>query len=257
MAFNPNSYEHIYGFDLFDTIHNFFPEIMYDDNMFTGELENWIRYRISGFFPAMYSRQQNTYRIFRANAINESYNSWRAGNLPNIVVPNIPSQPTQVRFSPRQTQFPSRIVRSYGQRSPQQESRNLEERGSRPMREPTRFNRTIRTNPENLIIPLLTTSLIIDEAHRMWANDFADVNVPATQDQITSASEIRENAAVPPETVCAICQDHDIQTEQNTWRALRCSHLFHKTCIDNWFRQNVHCPVCRTDIREYSAERVP
>jgi hypothetical protein len=28
-----------------------------------------------------------------------------------------------------------------------------------------------------------------------------------------------------------------------------CHHTFHKSCIDTWFQENVHCPVCRHDIR--------
>jgi hypothetical protein len=33
-------------------------------------------------------------------------------------------------------------------------------------------------------------------------------------------------------------------------RLNRCGHTFHTTCIDTWFQRNVHCPVCRHDIRE-------
>lgn len=47
---------------------------------------------------------------------------------------------------------------------------------------------------------------------------------------------------------CVICQDHMLQDEEV--RTIRqCSHLFHKECIDEWFRSNVRCPNCRVDIR--------
>ena len=29
-----------------------------------------------------------------------------------------------------------------------------------------------------------------------------------------------------------------------------CGHRFHVLCIDNWFQRNVHCPLCRHDIRD-------
>lgn len=277
MAFNPTTYEHIYGFELFDTVHNFFPEIMYDEELFTSDLENWIRYRISSFFPAMYSRQQNLYRIYRAQTLRDTYNNWLSGNVQNVVIPNFPSQPTQVRFSPpRSPTYSPRIVRNYNTQpsfGPRQRNQGRQEQETRTtVEEPSqnisqtppivrRVNRTIRTGtPESLLIsilqnaelPSLATNLVYDELHRNWPRAFVDVNVPATAAQIAAASEIKENNQVPAETVCAICQDHDIPTEPNTWRALRCSHIFHKTCIDNWFGQNVHCPVCRADIREFS-----
>ena len=99
MAFNPSAFEHVYGFDMFDTIHNFFPEILYDEELFSGELENWMRFRLSGFFPAMYSRQQNTYRIYRSSNIRSTFNSWRVGNTsPAVSSPFINSQSPTISF---------------------------------------------------------------------------------------------------------------------------------------------------------------
>ena len=121
----------------------------------------------------------------------------------------------------------------------------------------TRFNRTIRSTPENLLISILANNEIpvLDyNINRNWLNiPFVDVNVPATESQINNASVIREHGEISNETVCPICQDHESQTEACVWRVIRCSHSFHKPCIDNWFQQNVHCPVCRTDIREFSS----
>ena len=47
---------------------------------------------------------------------------------------------------------------------------------------------------------------------------------------------------------CSICQDTIIATEE--CRRLRpCQHVYHKTCIDQWFLRSVVCPTCRHDIR--------
>lgn len=45
-------------------------------------------------------------------------------------------------------------------------------------------------------------------------------------------------------TTCAICLN--IVRETRTHLPIRCGHLFHSHCIDNWKRQGKHtCPVCR------------
>lgn len=63
----------------------------------------------------------------------------------------------------------------------------------------------------------------------------------ATTEEVVSGDLDEDN-------VCAICQD-DIAVG-TTMRIINyCDHSFHKQCIDTWFAQNVHCPVCRHDIR--------
>jgi hypothetical protein len=77
------------------------------------------------------------------------------------------------------------------------------------------------------------------------------VVVRPTAQQIASATEL---ARPTTEQDCAICQD-TIATTQNCRKILHCGHWFHKDCIDPWFQQNVQCPICRYDIREYRATR--
>ncbi|KAI9737121.1 MAG: hypothetical protein M1834_000712 [Cirrosporium novae-zelandiae] len=44
--------------------------------------------------------------------------------------------------------------------------------------------------------------------------------------------------------VCVICLDPILPNQQI--RALRCNHVFHKHCIDDWYlRQQVDCPLCK------------
>jgi len=247
MAFNPNNYEHVYGFELFDTVHNFFPEIMYDDSLFTDEIDNWLRYRMSVFFPAMYSRQQNLYRIYRSTPIRSDFNNWRLGNISNQVFHTSPSQPTPVLFS-RTRPTTSRPTRE----PPIRTNRSNEPRIQR-------FNRVIRTTPENIMVSVLSSSIVPEQDNqtfspRIWERFAEDVEVSPSREQVSAASEIVQNSAIPVETVCAICQDHESQIEQENWRVLHCSHSFHTSCVDNWLQHNVHCPVCRKDLREFSQE---
>ena len=69
-----------------------------------------------------------------------------------------------------------------------------------------------------------------------------------------SAETIRANTTLSTTSdadtnaVCAICQDgYEVGVERRSLNA--CHHAFHKSCIDVWFQENVHCPVCRHDIR--------
>ncbi len=49
------------------------------------------------------------------------------------------------------------------------------------------------------------------------------------------------------ETSCSICIDNFQLGEYQ--RTLCCSHVFHKKCIDRWFKKNkTDCPMCRTKI---------
>lgn len=72
------------------------------------------------------------------------------------------------------------------------------------------------------------------------------VIVRPTQEHIAAATYL--GLPNDPTEVCAICQD-TIEENQSARRINYCDHWFHTNCIDVWFEQNVHCPVCRHDIR--------
>jgi Ring finger domain len=81
-----------------------------------------------------------------------------------------------------------------------------------------------------------------------YLGDLSSVVVSLTSQQINSFTE---NVVVPPERrneVCSICQD-SLQSSQ-ACRILRCSHMLHRTCANQWFAISVRCPICRADLRE-------
>ena len=78
------------------------------------------------------------------------------------------------------------------------------------------------------------------------------VPVRATQEQIDANTTVG-NLVSDTEHACAICQDN-LTAEQEGRKLNACGHWFHKHCIDTWLEGNVHCPVCRHDIREPAEE---
>jgi hypothetical protein len=78
-----------------------------------------------------------------------------------------------------------------------------------------------------------------------------NVIVRPTVQQINAATTIAA-VSTPITDVCAICQDgYEVGNEKRSLNV--CRHSFHRGCIDTWFQENVHCPVCRHDIREPAA----
>lgn len=45
---------------------------------------------------------------------------------------------------------------------------------------------------------------------------------------------------IPNSSLCVICYQ-----KMGDATILRCSHKFHKKCIDKWFEQKPTCPICR------------
>ena len=80
--------------------------------------------------------------------------------------------------------------------------------------------------------------------------NFEDVEVAPTAEQITLATT---RMHVDENMICSVCQD-TITVEDDVRRINHCEHSFHVGCIDTWFVRNVHCPVCRHDIRETTNE---
>ena len=75
------------------------------------------------------------------------------------------------------------------------------------------------------------------------------VNVAASADQIERSTILRAATAQDETSRCSICQD--TYTDGQAIRSLNhCNHEYHRGCIDVWFQGNVHCPICRWDIRE-------
>lgn len=78
----------------------------------------------------------------------------------------------------------------------------------------------------------------------------APVIVAPTAEQVDAGTEILTDlSGAYLSRPCAICQDTLIPND--ICRRLRaCGHVYHRSCIDQWYLRSVRCPTCRHDIRD-------
>lgn len=224
-------YEHRYGFDLLDQLHNFFPELLYDARMFAQhELIQWVRHRIRTLFPDIYVREQQQYRLYHSASRMESYTAWRRRTAAPVETTTVPLRPVAAVSRPTTTTAaPSALATNIW-------SQLL----SAPLLD---MSYTTSSLSDPITIAMLNGLL------GLRGGEGEDVVVAPTEEQIRAGSTVVEHTSVPTDVACAICQDRDTAQQ---WRRLHCDHYFHKRCVDEWLHRNVRCPVCRTDIRDAS-----
>jgi RING-H2 zinc finger domain len=221
MSFSQTSYQNIYGFHILDELHNFFPELLYDEQMFPNDMFAYVRFRCRSLFPE-YVRQQNIYNIFQANSRRLEFQAWRNTNLQQEPEPITPVRPIRQAMPAA----PRRVVRQ----NPAQTRTTL-------------FQFPLES--ANLMDLLLTAA---NQPGILFPLG-SDVPVVPTNEQIDTNTHVLLPNAVGTNAICSICQEHGNETA--AWRALNvCSHQFHDRCIRRWFQEHVTCPMCRADIRE-------
>ncbi len=84
----------------------------------------------------------------------------------------------------------------------------------------------------------------------------SNVVVRPTNEQIQNASRIIRYGDIdgPLSESCPISLD-EFNDDDQVRQLLPCGHLFHETQFQEWFQNNVRCPVCRYDIRNYTSSR--
>lgn len=247
MTFNPNRYEHPYGIHLLDDIHNLFPEFLYDPSMFPGsQLIAFLQLRTNELFSEEYSHNRSQYRLYQLNRRRREAGIPYIPHTPVRRIQAIPMQTMgQQPRQPRQPIHPDPIrFQSFTIPLRNIVGEGYDSDDDNDNANTNETNAVQQTHTTAAVNALLTTLL----GHQHLTDLLAPVVVAPTQEQIDAAS-IVSGVEPPADVTCAICQDHN--STSNVWRILRhCNHRFHRACIDEWFRQNVHCPVCRHDIRE-------
>ena len=108
----------------------------------------------------------------------------------------------------------------------------------------------------NLINPVRNPSIDFIPASRLpragrvtAADIWAPVIVAPSREIIAAHTQVIPGSDLPSNTVCTVCQDIISQTE-SCRKLTVCNHVYHMTCIDQWFTRSVFCPTCRHDIRQ-------
>jgi hypothetical protein len=224
----------VYGIPLLDDLHDVFPEILYDSEMFANNaLVEFIRTRMRIIFPSEFVRHQTRYRIQ-----NQPRRRVAATPTPTpTAAAAVPAVPT-VRFSstPRtppltSTRFTVPLTNGF------QSLSSLFDLDGLGAGLGAGLSEILRTAINTEMPPTALSPVSV----RPSPEDIGHATIVTT---IEPAADV----------VCAVCQDHQPpQNSSNEWRIIRhCNHRFHKGCVDRWFNSgHVNCPTCRFDIRDY------
>jgi hypothetical protein len=241
-----HQYEELYGVGLLDDLHNYFPALLYEQERFAS-VQSVLRYI-----------QQQTRNRFDLFSLGEREYHGRTPSAsvspppppPPTTVPsvrvNVPLNDVSGNRILINSNFPASLPR-------------LPTRLANPLSGLQVFYNfpDYEEEEENPLTTTLTAQLLTSLL-RLPANPIVrggagldaflqPVPIRPTPEQIEANTTVG-NLVSDEEHACAICQDN-LQPEQEGRKLNACGHWFHKHCIDTWLEGNVHCPVCRHDIR--------
>jgi len=89
---------------------------------------------------------------------------------------------------------------------------------------------------------------------QLLQNFLQPVNIYPSQTQIEIATRTMRYSDIsnPPNTSCPISME-EFNDDDQVSLIRQCGHIFMSQCLNNWFRTNCSCPVCRYDIRNYNS----
>lgn len=119
------------------------------------------------------------------------------------------------------------------------------------------FNRNIPINYDvsfnNVITSRLNRPITMATNAINLLNSFYDpVIIRPTQIQLNNATNITifSDIEYPINTNCPITLEQ-FEPDSAVTQLLGCNHIFNTSSINSWFQNNVRCPVCRSDIRDF------
>ena len=228
------SYETIYNVGLLDDLHNYFPALLYEQHRFTNLTS------VFHYVRSQMNRRFNLY-AYGSQAFHQSQEEFFRPEPTPIIIPPTPiTRPMQ----PAQPPTPNVQIRQ------------------RPVREEPDLAQAVDTlNTTRVLLDMLGLGAgLVDPfpplrqqarapTAEFWNQFRAPVVVRPSQAILQQNTELLEATAVPSNTVCAVCQE-TIQPTDQLRRLRPCTHVYHRSCIDQWFARSVYCPTCRHDIRE-------
>ena len=222
-------YTRVYDVGLLDDLHNYFPALLYQQELFTNvsDVLSYIRERTIRRFnlfdlaSRQYQSQQNIRRNTRYNEPRVDLSS--VASTPIVTPLHIPRQRNEYS-----SLFP--LLRTIAPLT----SASLSQDTVPLIPYPRRRNLNAFTGLNGLA----GLGALYD-----------DVIVHASNDIVNQASTVR-TLDQDLDIICTVCQDRMRQGEEIR-KLTSCNHEFHTTCVDNWLlNRSVFCPTCRHDIRE-------
>lgn len=240
-------YEELYGVNLLDDLHNYFPAVLYEPERFL---------TVPSLLHYIQSQTRNRFDLFSLGQ--REYRGSVSSPLPP---PPPPTSNPSVRLNPVPSDVSGGAVESNSNLPARRIWTNLLGVPSLA----SSLNYTIQLPPlpepdeaETALTTQLLATLLNIPVGRRYTTRAAGMDaflqpvvVRPTAEQIAENTTVG-NLVSDTEQSCAICQDV-LQPEQEGRKLNACGHWFHKSCIDTWLDGNVHCPVCRHDIREPAA----
>jgi hypothetical protein len=241
-----------------DDLHNYFPELLYGDlNQFQNvqDVLRYMRRQVQDRHD-LYTR---AIRNFRESELMQNY------TYGTTLLPRSPLAPVSTPFPVREAAPPPPPApMPPTPPRPTTTSHNPRVRIRTTVSSLPRASGTLTELLDALMPPSISTVPLQTEMN--WINLLHDtfgnnLTIPRNIDMTPviirpSQQQIDQNTTIEivdaEEDMCPICQDAmEAGSEARTLNA--CDHRFHIGCIDTWFQRNVHCPVCRHDVREPAA----
>ena len=212
-------YQEQYGNHTLDTIHSFFPALLYDTGAFQTVPQ------VFSYVNRQMDRHFNLFSSARAAYHSQLY----------------PANPTRTLSSVLSSALAAPSLN--GPLSASLNNIGL----PNPFHVPLTYNDISQTvYPSHSGISDLLSAMLGQVQAPLQAT-MDPVIVRPSADQISANTMIEINASEGE--MCAICQDV-VPVGGQVRTITICDHSFHVGCIDTWFQSNVRCPVCRHDIRE-------
>jgi hypothetical protein len=276
---NSNSnYETLYGVGLLDDLHNYFPALLYDSSSFgsvrdvLGYIQTQTRNRFDLFSYGLREYQAALPEPSASNPLPRRVVRTSFASIPPSLATatstllrspaTIPSVSEQVTLETTTISNPSTIQQILGRTTgtipnifvdiAHLNRREAEEEEEDADADDEAQASNFVTNALLSLLNLPPTALTLNRNYmpgsRAMDQFLQPVPVRPTPEQIAENTTLG-NLVSDTEHACAICQD-TLLPEQEGRKLNACGHWFHKGCIDTWLGTNVHCPVCRHDIRE-------
>ena len=65
------------------------------------------------------------------------------------------------------------------------------------------------------------------------------------QPRICTIVDVMQSVRCPDTETCTICLEKFADSDKSCYTIPQCNHTFHTSCLMQWFRQEMRCPLCR------------